>query len=55
MQRSISWGGIAALSELFEELTAGHVFDCEEAREMCEFDFVEQYIEGNDDPRPRYL
>lgn len=54
VQRDICYGDIADLGSLFEELTAGHNFDCEEAKDESLFDFIQQYIEGNDEPQPYY-
>ena len=56
-QRSVSEGEIVALQELFdqqvEEFNIG--FECDEEREEALFDFVQQYINGNDDPQIHYV
>ena len=56
-QRDISYGELAALQELFdqqvEEFNIG--FECDEEREEALFDFVQQYINGNDDPQIHYV
>ncbi len=56
-QRNISEGEIVALQELFdqqvEEFNIG--FECDEEREEALFDFVQQYINGNDDPQIHYV
>jgi len=56
-QRNISYGELAALQELFdqqvEEFNIG--FECDEEREEALFDFVQQYINGNDDPQIHYV
>lgn len=54
MERDISYGELAELAAMFEAATSGHVFDCEEAREECEFDYIQQYIDGCDEPEPYY-
>ena len=56
-QRNISYGELAALQELFdqqvEEFNIG--FECDEEREEALFDFIQQYINGNDDPQIEYV
>ena len=56
-QRDISCGELAALQELFDqqvdEFNIG--FECEEEQQEALFDFVQQYINGNDDPRIEYV
>lgn len=54
MKRELSWDVLADLTSSFDEATASHVFECDEEREMCYFDYVEQYQYGYD-PQPRYL
>ncbi len=56
-QRDISYGELAALQELFDqqvdEFNIG--FECEEEQQEALFDFVQQYINGNDDPQIHYV
>lgn len=56
-QRSISYGELAELQSLFDkqvgEFNIG--FECEEEQQEALFDFVQQYINGNDDPRIEYV
>ena len=52
-QRDISYGELAALSDEFETQLDEHdvIFDDEEDRDEAFFDFVQQYIDGDDDPQ----
>lgn len=54
-KRDVSYGELAVLAEMFDEQTAGHVFECDEQRQECEFDFIQQYIDGNDEPVVYYM
>ncbi len=55
-QRDISYGELAALEQLFDEQVEEFnvSFECEEERQDALFDFVQQYIDGNDDPQIDY-
>ncbi len=48
-ERNISYGELAELQDMFEEQTAGIQMDDEQYNE-CMFDFIDQYIHGNDMP-----
>ena len=52
-QRDISYGELSALSDEFETQLDEHgvIFDDEEDRDEAFFDFVQQYIDGDDDPQ----
>lgn len=56
-QRDVSYGELFALDQEFEKQLAesGYVFSDEETKEECRFDFVQQYIDGDDDPQIRIL
>lgn len=55
MERNVSYGELAVLEEMFDEQTAGHVFEDDDIKDQCKFDFIDQYIHGNDNPEVRYL
>ena len=52
-QRDVSYGELAALDEEFEKQVKERniVFPDPEIEEQCHFDFVQQYIDGDDDPQ----
>ena len=56
-QRDVSYGELAVLDEMFEDQLAesGYVFSDEETKEECRFDFVQQYIDGNNNPVIRII
>lgn len=56
-QRNVSYGELIALQQMFEEQIKilGVTFLEEEYRDECEFDFVDQYINGCDEPEVRLL
>lgn len=53
-ERSISYLEIALLQEQFNKQSANIKFSCQEIKDECFFDFVEQYIYGNDLPTVNY-
>lgn len=56
-QRDVSYGELSMLEELFNEQVkkTGVEFTDDEQRDEARFDFVQQYIEGNDNPTIRVL
>lgn len=54
-QRDVSYGELVALDEEFERQVKEKniVFPDPEIEEDCHFDFVQQYIDGDDDPQIR--
>ena len=52
-QRDIIYGELAALDEEFEKQVKEKKieFPDSEIEEQCHFDFVQQYIDGDDDPQ----
>jgi len=55
-QRNISYGELAELENMFnEQIKEFNIgFECEEERQEALFDFIQQYINGNDDPKIAY-
>ena len=55
-QRDVSYGELAELSNMFnEQIKEFNIgFECEEERQEALFDFIQQYINGNDDPKIAY-
>ncbi len=51
-QRDVSYGELAALDEEFERQVKEKniIFPDSEIEEQCHFDFVQQYIDGDDAP-----
>ena len=56
-QRDVSYGELAELNNKFnEQIKEFNIgFDCDEEREEALFDFIQQYINGNDDPQIHYV
>lgn len=56
-QRDVSYGELAALDEEFDRQVneRGITFPDEEVEQECLFDFVQQYIDGNDNPEIQVL
>ena len=52
-QRDVSYGELVALDEEFELQVKKNniIFPDAETEEQCHFDFVQQYIDGDDDPQ----
>ena len=53
-ERNISYLEITLLQEQFNKQSANIKFSCQEIKDECLFDFVEQYIYGNDLPTVNY-
>ena len=55
-QRNVSYGELAELNNKFnEQIKEFNIgFECEEERQEALFDFIQQYINGNDDPKIAY-
>lgn len=56
-QRDVSYGELAELENIFNEQVKKFRinFDSKEERDEALFDFTQQYINGNDDPRIYYV
>ena len=53
MQRSVSYGELAALDAMFDEqvLAMGIQFEDSDMESQCRYNFVDQYINGDDEPK----
>ena len=53
MQRSVSSGELADLNAMFDEqvLAMGNQFEDSDMESQCRYDFVDQYINGDDEPK----
>ena len=53
MQRSVSYGELADLDAMFDEqvLAMGIQFEDSDMESQCRNDFVDQYINGDDEPK----
>lgn len=53
MQRSVSYGELADLNAMFDEqvLAMGIQFEDSDMESQCRIDFVDQYINGDDEPK----
>lgn len=56
VQRDVSYGELAELENMFNEQVKKFRinFDSKEERDEALFDFTQQYINGNDDPKIAY-
>lgn len=56
-QRNVSYGELAELENMFNEQVKKFriSFDSKEERDEALFDFTQQYINGNDDPKVNYV
>ena len=56
-QRSISYGEIVELQSMFDAQVEGKhiIWENDEQLEQALFDFIQQYIDGNDTPEIRVL
>lgn len=56
-QRSVSYGELAELENMFnEQIKKRHIkFEDEEKCSEALFDFIQQYIDGDDNPQVRVL
>ncbi len=55
-QRNVSYGELAELEKMFKEQvkTLRICFESKEERDEALFDFIQQYIDGNDDPQVNF-
>ena len=55
-QRDVSYGELVELEDMFNEQVEKFniCFGCEEERQEVLFDFIQQYIDGNDNPQIAY-
>lgn len=55
-QRDVSYGELVELENMFnEQVKKFNIgFECEEERQEALFDFIQQYIDGNDNPQIAY-
>jgi hypothetical protein len=54
-QRNVSYGEIIALENEFDAQADGIEFESDEARDECLSDFIQQYIDVNDNPKIRTI
>ena len=56
-QRGVSYGELVELGNIFnEQIEKYHInFESYEERQEALFDFIQQYINGNDDPQIDYI
>lgn len=54
-QRNVSYGEIIALENEFDAQADGIEFESEDARDECLSDFIQQYIDGDDNPEIRTI
>lgn len=52
MERDISYGEVSVLCDMFNDEIKKReiVFPCEEIQEQACLDFIQQYIDGDDEP-----